>query len=106
MKNLCLGIAVFFLTAMNVYSADFLYHSDGPYKGKVIDLETGEPIEGAAVAGVWVLEFNFTPFCDAVLTKYIKYQNNRDVIINIFCNVEISSFFSNVSSGTVHNAPL
>ncbi len=58
-------IAVFFLTATNVLSADFLYHSDGPYKGKVIDLEKGEPIEGAVVAGAWVLAFSLTPFCDA-----------------------------------------
>jgi hypothetical protein len=65
MKKLCLTIAVFLLTTANVMGADFLYHSDGPYKGKVIDLETGEPIEGAVVAGVWVLAFNFTPFCDA-----------------------------------------
>jgi len=65
MKKLCLTIAVFFLITTNVMGADFLYHSDGPYRGKVVDLETGEPIEGAVVAGAWVLEFNFTPFCDA-----------------------------------------
>ncbi len=28
----------------------------GDYKGKVIDAETGEPIEGAAVLGVWYTE--------------------------------------------------
>ena len=65
MKKLCLSIAVFFLITTNVMGADFLYHSDGPYRGKVVDLETGEPIGGAVVAAVWVLEFNFTPFCDA-----------------------------------------
>ncbi|KJU83947.1 lipoprotein [Candidatus Magnetobacterium bavaricum] len=30
---------------------------DGPYKGKVVELETGEPIEGAVVAGSWSLEY-------------------------------------------------
>lgn len=65
MKKLSLVIVVFFLTTPNVLGADFLYHSDGPYKGKVVDLETGKAIEGAVVAGVWVLAFNFTPFCDA-----------------------------------------
>ncbi|MBF0592610.1 MAG: hypothetical protein HQL02_11040 [Nitrospirae bacterium] len=30
---------------------------DGPYKGKVVELETGEPIEGAVVAGNWSLEY-------------------------------------------------
>jgi hypothetical protein len=72
MRKLCLTLAVFFLTITNVLSADFLYHSDGPYKGKVIDLETGEPIEGAVVAGVWILEFNLTPFCDAKETMTDK----------------------------------
>ena len=26
---------------------------DGPYKGKIIDADTGEPIEGVVVLGVW-----------------------------------------------------
>jgi hypothetical protein len=66
MKTFLLAVSIFlFTTATDGFGADFLYHSDGPYKGKVIDLETGKPIEGAVVAGVWVLEFNFTPFCDA-----------------------------------------
>ena len=30
-----------------------LYYSDGPWKGKVIDAETKEPIEGAVVLAVW-----------------------------------------------------
>lgn len=34
----------------------FLYW-DGPYHGQVIDANTGEPIEGAAVAGIWELEY-------------------------------------------------
>ena len=62
MKKLCLTIAVFLLTTTNVLSADFLYHSDGPYRGKVLDLETGEPIEGAVVAAEWTLTHRF---CDA-----------------------------------------
>lgn len=62
MKKLCLTIAVFLLTTTNVLSADFLYHSDGPYRGKVVDLETGEPIEGAVVAAEWTLTHRF---CDA-----------------------------------------
>lgn len=34
----------------------FLYW-DGPYHGQVVDADTGEPIEGAAVAGIWELEY-------------------------------------------------
>lgn len=31
-------------------------HHDGPYKGRVVDLETGEPIEGAVIAAEWMVE--------------------------------------------------
>ena len=30
-----------------------LVYADGPYRGKVIDKETGQPIEGAAVVAIW-----------------------------------------------------
>lgn len=83
MKKLCLSIAIFFLTTTNLFSADFLYHSDGPYRGKVLDLETGEPIEGAVVAGVWVLEFNFTSFCDAKET--VTDKNGEFVLPKASC---------------------
>ena len=78
MRKLCLSIAVFFLATTNVLSADFLYHSDGPYKGKVVDLETGDPIEGVVVAGVWVLSFSLTAFCDA---KEIVTDKNGEFVL-------------------------
>lgn len=63
MKRMCLVISILLLiAATEVYGADFLYHSDGPYKGKVIDLETEKPIEGAVVAAEWTLTHRF---CDA-----------------------------------------
>jgi len=42
-------------------------HSDGPYRGKVVELETGKPIEGAVVAARWTIEpFVHTErICDA-----------------------------------------
>jgi len=84
MKIFFLAVSVFlFVAATNAFSADFLYHSDGPYKGKVIDLETGEPIEGAVVAGVWVLEFNFTPFCDAKET--VTDKNGEFILPKASC---------------------
>ena len=30
-------------------------HSDGPYRGKVVELETGKPIEGAVIAADWLI---------------------------------------------------
>lgn len=62
MTKLCMTIAFFLLITTNAMGADFLYHSDGPYRGKVLDLETGEPIEGAVVAAAWSLTHRF---CDA-----------------------------------------
>jgi len=41
--------------------------SDGPYRGKVVELETGEPIEGAVVAARWMIEpfVHSERICDA-----------------------------------------
>jgi len=42
-------------------------HSDGPYRGKVVELETGKPIEGAVVAARWMIEpfVHSERICDA-----------------------------------------
>jgi hypothetical protein len=42
-----------FLLAFPSTSSSAIIRHDGPYEGKVIDAETGEPIEGAVVLGVW-----------------------------------------------------
>ena len=41
-------------------------HSDGPYRGKVVELDTGNPIEGAVVAGQWDIDQfpNLQRICD------------------------------------------
>jgi|Deesub1362A_J573_1020465.scaffolds.fasta_scaffold24991_2 hypothetical protein len=44
-----LGIGI--LIILSVFTTPVRY--DGPYKGKVVDAETGEPIEGVVVLGVW-----------------------------------------------------
>lgn len=84
MKIFFLAVSVFLLVAAaNGFGADFLYHSDGAYRGKVVDLETGEPIEGAVVAGAWVLAFNFTPFCDAKET--VTDKNGEFILPKASC---------------------
>lgn len=42
-------------------------HCDGPYRGRVVELETGEPIEGAVVAARWMIVtfINLEKICDA-----------------------------------------
>jgi hypothetical protein len=46
---------LFLLTAVFLVSTGCVSYGrvDGPYEGKVIDAQTGQPIEGAVVFGVW-----------------------------------------------------
>lgn len=37
------------ILASNIFGRGWIFYHDGPYKGKVVDADTGEPIEGAAV---------------------------------------------------------
>jgi hypothetical protein len=75
---------LFLLMATEALGMDFFYHSDGPYKGRVIDLETGEPIEGAVVAGVWGLDFGFiNPFCDAKET--LTDKKGEFILAKVWC---------------------
>jgi hypothetical protein len=80
LKNLILIVSVFLFSATNAFCSGFLYHSDGPYKGKVIDLETGEPIEGAVVTAVWTLTHRF---CDAKET--VTDRNGGFILPKGFC---------------------
>ena len=62
--------AVFWFTTRSIFG---IIHTDGPYFGKVVDAENGKPIEGAAVANVWEMEYlalvqTVTGFGDAVET--------------------------------------
>lgn len=89
-----------FLTPHLTSAAIFRY--DGPYQGKVIDADTGEPIEGVVVVGIWdrihpnVAGWN-SEFYDAVETMtdkngefYIKglgplfFSNIEEMSILIF----------------------
>lgn len=42
---------VMFLTATT--ASAFFIRYDGPYEGKIVDADTGDPIEGVVVLGVW-----------------------------------------------------
>lgn len=50
--GLMLGL-VLLASSWSMASSAGLYYSDGPWKGKIIDAETEEPIEGAVVLAVW-----------------------------------------------------
>ena len=45
----------------------YLARYDGPYKGKVVDADTGKPIEGVVVLGVWYKE---TPTPAGAVSSY------------------------------------
>jgi len=47
----------------------WILYWDGPYRGQVVDADTADPIEGAAVAGIWDFEYiyikSFSGFANA-----------------------------------------
>ncbi|BBO72195.1 hypothetical protein DSCA_61250 [Desulfosarcina alkanivorans] len=56
-KRIIVTMAI--LLAISTFSNRSIYwfiYWDGPYFGQVVDADTGEPIEGASVAGVWQFE--------------------------------------------------
>lgn len=63
----------------------WIYYWDGPYKGKVVDLDTGKPIEGAVVAGSWYLEVfaGWPSFCDTKET--VTDKNGEFVLPRAWC---------------------
>ena len=44
------------LSLILLFAGCYPIRYDGPYKGRVIDAETGKPIEGVVVLGVWYKE--------------------------------------------------
>lgn len=50
------GILLGFMMVSLIYTGGWLFYYDGAYKGKVVDEETNQPIEGAAVVAVWYIQ--------------------------------------------------
>lgn len=67
LKKKVIRYSIFFLVIVTFVAIAHIY---GPYTGKVVDLETGEPIEGAAVLMVFYTEtfFAVSSYGDAVET--------------------------------------
>jgi hypothetical protein len=51
----------------NSFGLGWIFYHDGPYRGKVVELETENPIEGAVVAARWTIEpfVHSERICDA-----------------------------------------
>jgi len=55
-KTILVAILIFFILSLTSCHGFAFIRKDGPYEGKVIDAETGLPIEGVVVLGVWYRE--------------------------------------------------
>jgi hypothetical protein len=69
-KKIILGltfvIMILIITSRS-FGSGWFFHHDGHYRGKVVELETGKPIEGAVVAAMWTIEpfVHSERICDA-----------------------------------------
>lgn len=74
---LIIFVGIYLLTLIGFLPA-FCYpvRYDGPYKGKIVDVETGQPIEGVVVLGVWSKELP-TP-AGAVSSHYDAMETVTD----------------------------
>ena len=91
-KKICFAFCGVFLVAVvasNISGTGWIFYHDGPYRGKVVDADTGNPIEGAAVLGEWPLETyggaggRVQIYCDAQETMTDK--NGEFIVPQAFC---------------------
>lgn len=66
------------LLAISTFSNRSIYwflYWDSPYYGQVVDADTGEPIQGASVAGIWKFE-GFILF----ITSLTHFANAKETV--------------------------
>lgn len=56
MKKIIVITLLNILLVLSTSACAFVMRYDGPYEGRVIDAETGQPLEGVVVLGVWYRE--------------------------------------------------
>ena len=80
---------LFFMVISNIFGKGWIIYHDGPYRGKVIDADTGEPIKGVAVAGKWDLDLMgpaqgpWISFCDT--QEAITDSKGEFIVPRAFC---------------------
>ncbi len=74
------SILITFISILGILNLSSCYAAriDGPYKGKVIDSDTGQPIEGVVVLGAWYKQYPgaagaLSTYYDATETVTDKY---------------------------------
>ncbi|MBF0343853.1 MAG: hypothetical protein HQL06_06440 [Nitrospirae bacterium] len=70
---------------------------DGPYTGQVIELETGEPIEGAVVAAEWLVNYGLSAKC--CYKETITDKNGEFELPAVIC---ITPVYSAGATGLEH----
>ena len=56
MKRLCSVAILSILVVLATLTCAYGIRYDGPYSGRIIDVDTGAPVEGVVVLGVWNTE--------------------------------------------------
>jgi hypothetical protein len=88
-KNILLTLFFWAIMLSNVHAGGWVLYFDGPYQGKAVEAETGKPIKGAVVAGVWRLEAYggpggpLEPICDA--KEALTDKNGEFIVPRAFC---------------------
>lgn len=78
MRTLVLSLLILLLLATNGFCGGWIFYHDGPYKGVVIDAETGKPIEGAAVLAIYnVMQYLMGPDAGEV------FSSVKEVVTNV-----------------------
>lgn len=55
------GTVLLVIVLANIFGHGWIFYMDGPYRGEVIDYDTGKPIDGTAVVGIWNIQVGFPP---------------------------------------------
>ena len=75
MTKICLILAAVVGITVTASCANAV-RSDGPYEGRIIDAETGRPIEGVVVLGVWYREY------PSIAGAMHKYHDAKETVTN------------------------
>lgn len=80
------NIIIFFVVILTSILLITPAYAAGPWKGKIIDIETKEPLEGAVVLAVWMRAYR-TPAGDNTY-----FYNSREVLTDKEGRFEISAY--------------
>jgi hypothetical protein len=70
-KKISLKLLVFLLAILVTGCFSYIARYDGTYKGKVIDADTGEPVEGVVVLGTWY---------SIIIGDLIRFDDARETV--------------------------